>query len=129
MTILLLDTSHEICHFFLHHNGKHYTLTNSAGRELSKKIFTMLEDFLGKHTLSYEDIEGIGVFRGPGSYTGLRIGLTVANSLADSLQIPIVGTHSTDWQKKAIERLKRGENDQIVLPEYVSIPHITSPRK
>ena len=72
---------------------------------------------------------GIGVMKGPGSFTGLRIGLTVTNTLADSLSAPIVGATGEDWRETALEKLRAGENEKIVMPEYGAVAHITAPRK
>lgn len=100
-----------------------------ADRELAKKMHAFLRDTLAAHGRAFEDIKGIGVYQGPGSFTGLRIGLVVMNTLADALHIPIVGASSDDWQQDAVDRLNKGENDRIVMPEYGSEAHITSPRK
>ena len=75
------------------------------------------------------DITGIVVFRGPGSFTGLRIGVTVANSLAYSRNVPIVGELGEDWAKKGISRIFAGESDDVVMPEYGGEANITAPRK
>ena len=103
--------------------------TWEAHRELSKTIFTELHTLLTRHKKDFSDIEGVVVFQGPGSFTGLRIGITVANALAYSLQKPIVGTMQDEWQATGLARLQKGDNDRIVLPHYGAEAHITAPRK
>lgn len=100
-----------------------------AGRTLARDMLKYLHDKLGEHDASFEDIAAIGVYRGPGSFTGLRIGLTVLNTLADAASIPIVGETGDDWKVRALARLDQAENDKIVLPEYGGEAHITKPRK
>ncbi len=103
--------------------------TWQADRQLAKGMLGYLRDRLTEHGCTFSDIEGIGVFRGPGSFTGLRIGLTVLNTLATSRNIQIVGVSGQEWQQEAMRRLEAHENDQIVLPEYGSSAHTTQPRK
>jgi tRNA threonylcarbamoyladenosine biosynthesis protein TsaB len=74
-------------------------------------------------------VQGIVAYQGPGSFTGLRIGLTVANALAYSLKVPIVATAGDQWVKLGQSRLTRGESDQLALPEYGAPVHITLPKK
>lgn len=100
-----------------------------ANRDLSRDMLSYLRDTLSRHGMTFADISGIGVFRGPGSFTGLRIGMVVLNTLANSLHVPIVGVSGDDWQTGALSRLRAGENDRIVMPEYGSEAHITKPRK
>lgn len=127
--ILLLDTSTPVCRLTLVEDGERYDTEWEAGRELAHGLLGYLEAELGKQGKAFTDITGIGVYRGPGSFTGLRIGLTVLNTLADALHVPIVGVAGNDWQKSAITRLKHGENDQIILPLYGGEANITPPRK
>ena len=127
--ILLLDTSTGFCKLSLSDGEWSYEDEWQADRTLADKLLGYLEDQLRKNDKSWDNISGIGVFQGPGSFTGLRIGMTVLNTLADAKKIPIVGSTGDNWQDQAIKRLKNGENDQIVLPFYGREANITTPRK
>jgi tRNA threonylcarbamoyladenosine biosynthesis protein TsaB len=61
-------------------------------RELTPRI----DELLSEHSLELNGIEGLGVSIGPGSFTGLRIGLATAKSIAYSLGVPIVGLNTLE---------------------------------
>lgn len=99
-----------------------------AHRKLAETLHTKIDGIISSQDLTLQKIDGIVVFKGPGSFTGLRIGIATANALAYSLQIPIVA--STDnWIEQGIERLAEGKNDKVALPEYGQAVNITTPRK
>ncbi len=100
-----------------------------AERRLSKELLGQLETFLSENNVTFNDLNGLIVFRGPGSYTGLRIGMSVMNALAYGLNIPIVGETGETWLDLGVERLSKGDNDNIVIPEYGGLPHITQAKK
>ncbi len=128
--ILLLDTSTSLIHIELH--GENSLLAAydwQADRTLAENIYQYLETKLSEQGSSLKQLSGIGLFKGPGSFTGLRIGAAVGNTLASELQIPLVGVMGDDWKITALTRLKSGENDKIVLPEYGRPARITVPRK
>lgn len=127
--IILLDTSTPLCKVSLVDGDIRFDHEWQADRGLAKGLLVYIRDQLSAHHWGWSDITGIGVFRGPGSFTGLRIGLTVLNTIADAQKIPIVGVIDDNWQTDAIMRLNNGDNDQIVLPVYGSDAHITLPRK
>lgn len=128
--IFALDTSASTCKMYLLENNEvKERLDWLAERRLAKELLARIEKFLKDHNLVLGELEGVVVFRGPGSFTGLRIGVTVANTLADSLSIPIVGQSGEDWTTKGSRRISTGENDIIVLPEYGAPPHITKAKK
>lgn len=103
--------------------------TWQAHRELSNTIHKKIKDLLEDHHKSFKDLQGIVCFQGPGSFTGLRIGLTVAGGFAYGLEVPIVATMGEDWVRQGIERLEKGENDRIALPRYGASVHITQQKK
>ncbi len=123
--IILLDTSTATCFLTVVDDEARQDFEWQAGRTLARGLLKFLEEKTG----DLRDISGIGVMKGPGSFTGLRIGLTVANTLADSLNIPIVGAMGEDWREMALGKLRAGESEKIVMPEYGTTAHITAPRK
>lgn len=127
--ILLLDTSTPLCRLTLADGDWRYDAEWQADRQLAHGLLRYLSNQLAAQGKTWADITGIGVMQGPGSFTGLRIGLTVMNTLADAQAIPIVGMTGEGWQQMAIEALEHGENQRIVLPQYGSDAHITQPRK
>jgi len=127
--ILLLDTSTPTCHLSLIEGDWRYDTNWEAGRELAKGILGFLEQEISFQEKSWSDVTGLVVYQGPGSFTGLRIGITVFNTLAYTNHWPIVGVTGEDWRAKGLARLELGENDEIVLPEYGGEAHITKPRK
>lgn len=100
-----------------------------ADRNLARDMLAFLRDECTRRGITMADVQGIGVFRGPGSFTGLRIGLTVLTTWARAERIPIVGGIGEKWQRVCLERLARGEDDGIVLPEYGAPARVTKPRK
>lgn len=103
--------------------------TWQADRELAKNLLVELETFLAEHNQQFATLKGLFIYKGPGSFTGLRIGITVMNTLAYGLSIPIVGESGDDWTGTSINRLLDGQNDSSVLPFYGADPRITKPTK
>ena len=127
--IILLDTSTPLCKLTLLGDSQRYDYEWQADRQLALGLLAYIQEKLQHHNGTWSELTGIGVFQGPGSFTGLRIGLTVANTIADAEQLPIVGATADNWQDEVTMRLRAGENDKIVLPSYGSDATITKPRK
>lgn len=100
--------------------------TWQAGRELARDLLSHLNDLVGG---DWNAVNGIIVYRGPGSFTSLRIGITTANTIAYALRIPIVGSDGDTWMEDGCRRIMSSETDQQVLPLYGADPHITAPKK
>jgi tRNA threonylcarbamoyladenosine biosynthesis protein TsaB len=102
--------------------------TWEAHRQLAETIHNKIQTLLESNSKKLKDIQGIIVYKGPGSFTGLRIGISVANALAYSLDVPIIGVTGA-WIEEGIVRIKAGENDKAVVPEYGAPVHVTTPKK
>jgi tRNA threonylcarbamoyladenosine biosynthesis protein TsaB len=103
--------------------------TWQADRQLAKDLLRAIKHQLDAQKADWSDVRGIVVFQGPGSFTGLRIGITVVNALAYSMSAPIVAAQGDEWIPQGLERLRRGDNDRIALPHYGADAHITLPKK
>lgn len=100
-----------------------------AHLKLAETLNAKIQEILNKSSISYDDLDGIAAFQGPGSFTGLRIGLSVANALAYGLDIPIAAAGGADWRTAAITKLLNGQSEKIAVPEYGSPVHVTKPKK
>lgn len=105
------------------------TIKWQAHLKLAETLNSKIEEILNKSSISYDELEGIAVFKGPGSFTGLRIGMSVANTLAYSLGVPIIAKDGDSWLSAAIKELENGRNDKTAVPEYGAPAHTTKPRK
>lgn len=127
--IILIDTSKAICKIVFIDNSHEQRYEWDAGRGLAKDLLGFILNKLNENSKEWGDIQAIGVFEGPGSFTGIRIGMTVMNIIADSQRIQIVGARGDNWESVAIEKIKSGVNEKVVLPFYGSDANITAQRK
>lgn len=100
-----------------------------AHRQLAATIHQQLQALLHDADIDQLAIRGIVCFKGPGSFTGLRIGMSVGNAMAYVQNIAIVSQSGETWQRDGITRLLNGENERIAVPLYSSAPHTTTPKK
>lgn len=125
-----IRTDAPVAEFYLYQGtDQKADMTWQADRQLAHGLLGRLETFLQENGSSFSELHGVFVFRGPGSFTGLRIGITVMNTIAYAQDIAIVGCEGDEWRAEAIARLVADGNDEIVLPFYGADPRITKPRK
>lgn len=92
MLILGIETSTPVCGIALVDGDTvcaHYTL--DLGIHHSEHLFPMIQRVLADRHIQMADLDGIAIASGPGSFTGLRIGMASAKSLCLSAQVPMVG--------------------------------------
>lgn len=130
MIILAIRTDKPEAEITLYEDARKLASTVwEAHRQLADTIHLKIEALLQSQQKSWQDIKGIVVFKGPGSFTGLRIGISVANALAYGLSVPIVSETDENWRDNGITRLVAGENEKISVPEYGGEANITAPKK
>jgi len=86
-----------------------------SGHDLAKHLHKFIHDKLVENGKDWQDITEISFMAGPGSFTGLRIGATVVNTLAEQLKVPLFN--------------HRGEKVDLIMPEYGRPANISAPKK
>lgn len=100
-----------------------------AHRQLAETLHMKMSELLTSQQKTLSDIVGIVCYKGPGSFTGLRIGVSVANALAFGLSIPIIGVENNEkWIDRGLQDILNGQNHTVVVPEYGAPVHITPPK-
>ncbi len=131
MIILSLKTDNPLAEIGLYDNQTkmaHETWT--AHRQLAETLHQKIKALLSSKKLDWSNLDGVVMYKGPGSFTGLRIGLSVGNAIAYANQAAVIGTTGDEWLKEGIKNLLSSNVvNGPVLPEYGAAPHITVQKK
>ena len=93
-TILAIDTSSPVCSVALAATGDVVTRQTPAERQAAQKLLPLIESLFTDHSITLANIDAIAVVTGPGSFTGMRIGVGVAQGLSFAANCPVIGVSS-----------------------------------
>lgn len=113
--ILSIETSTAMCSVALHERGALLALAEikEPGAH-AEKLLLLVDEVFEKAELSFGDLDAVAVSQGPGSYTGLRIGVSTAKGIAYGLDIPLIGINTLQAMA-ASQPLNQGEFVVAVL--------------
>ncbi|MEI6895665.1 MAG: tRNA (adenosine(37)-N6)-threonylcarbamoyltransferase complex dimerization subunit type 1 TsaB [Colwellia sp.] len=94
MNYLALDASTEACSVALQANGKFFSRFELCPQSHSLHLLPMVDKVLHEANIKLSELDGLIFGQGPGSFTGVRIGVGVAQGLAFSANLPVVGVSS-----------------------------------
>ncbi|RJE72311.1 tRNA (adenosine(37)-N6)-threonylcarbamoyltransferase complex dimerization subunit type 1 TsaB [Pseudoalteromonas sp. MSK9-3] len=89
--LLAIDASTEALSIALNYNGKTFRFFEECPQQHSQKILPQIEAMLNDANCKLQDLDGIAFGKGPGSFTGVRIGVAIAQGLAYSQGLKLVG--------------------------------------
>ena len=109
--ILHIETSTEVCSVSIAKDGVTLYEKESAGGLNHAELLTVfIEDLFRENGITSKDLDAVAVSKGPGSYTGLRIGVSVAKGMCYALKIPLISVGS-------LEALVSGAITDQTIPE------------
>ena len=95
--ILCIETGTNICSVGISRDGELVSLRESAeGRDHAKHVGVFVDELLRETGVMPDELDAVAVGMGPGSYTGLRIGVSFAKGLCYGLHIPLIAVGSLD---------------------------------
>ena len=121
--ILQIDTATEICSVSLSLDGVLVDCIDAIEPNLhASKLTVFIEDLLQRNSLLFSDLSAISVSKGPGSYTGLRIGVSTAKGLCYALDIPLLAVNT-------LESMLQGYmSDNSLLVDTIYVPMLDARR-
>ncbi|MCP4551520.1 MAG: tRNA (adenosine(37)-N6)-threonylcarbamoyltransferase complex dimerization subunit type 1 TsaB [Bacteroidetes bacterium] len=109
--LLLLETATGVCSVALADQGELISLKEtSTANSHSSLLTTFIDEILKENDLQYSDLDAIVVSKGPGSYTGLRIGISSAKGLCFSLDKPLIAINTLQSMAYGIHKMIQDEN-------------------
>lgn len=95
--ILCIETGTDVCSVGIARDGELLSLRESdEGRDHARKVGVFVDELLRETGIAPDDLDAVAVGKGPGSYTGLRIGVSFAKGLCYGLRKPLLAVGSLD---------------------------------
>ena len=114
--ILNIDTAQETAFVCISENGKpKFVAENHSQKDHASFLHLAIDDLLKKAAISITDLDAIAVTKGPGSYTGLRVGMSAAKGLAYTLQKPIITISTLELMAHDILTII-GDKESLICP-------------
>ena len=112
--ILHLETATTNCSVSISKDDQIVVLkeNNAASYSHSEQLHVFIKEALKEASLSFSDLDAVAISKGPGSYTGLRIGVSAAKGICFSLDIPLISIPTLQSMARQVD-LKPGE---LVIP-------------
>ena len=115
ITLLALDTSTEACSVALWHKGEKTHLDELAQRTHTKRILPMIDELLANSGINLKQVDALAFGRGPGSFTGVRVGAGIAQGLALGADLPVIAVSNLTAMVQAAFELHQAENGAAAI--------------
>ncbi len=118
--ILAIDTATENCSVALLVNDQVISRSEVAPRDHTKKVLPMVDEVLKEAGLTLQDLDALAFGRGPGSFTGVRVGIGIAQGLAFGADLPMIGISTLAAMAQASYRLHGATDVAVAIDARMS---------
>lgn len=114
ITILQIETSTSYCSAAISRNGETIIVKAASGQNLHAGSLTLfIDEIMLQADLKYSELDALAVSKGPGSYTGLRIGVSTAKGLSYALDKPMIAVDTLKMMADGFLRANPDHNDLV----------------
>lgn len=114
--LLLIDTATQICSVAVSvENGAFFSEKSSSSDSHSSVLHQLIRNVMNLANMDFKDLSGIAVSAGPGSYTGLRIGVSAAKGFCFASDIPLIAINTLDFMAWALKKIKNEINNKVLF--------------
>ena len=132
MTTLAFDTSTEILGICLEQDDKYYSYSAKAGLKHSENLLKEIDHLYSSSGIDKKSTDLIVCAKGPGSFTGLRIGMSIAKGLSDGFGCPMISVPTLDilacgysYLKGAVMPVLDAKSGKVFTAVYVDGKRVT----
>jgi tRNA threonylcarbamoyladenosine biosynthesis protein TsaB len=125
--ILLIDTSTPICSVALSNGGQILAEQNLSGQQHAAQLTLSISEVLATAEIDWPALQAVAVCKGPGSYTGLRIGVATAKAICFARNLPLIAIDSLLPTAFMLRKLQQKEANKA--KKYLYLPLIDARRQ
>lgn len=113
--ILSIESSTKVCSVAIHDHGILVGILELHQENVhSQKLMMLVKDLLERSGLKPSELQAVAVSSGPGSYTGLRIGVSIAKGLAFAHELPLIGVDTIEAMAHQVKDFTR--DSDVIIP-------------
>lgn len=121
--ILAIETSDKICGACIFiSNEEYYSIKSAVSHSHSEKLFSVVDSVINNSLIDRTEVSLIAVSEGPGSFTGLRIGMAAAKGMAFGLKVPIIPVPT--FEALALQLSSFYNNEEIVIANKINADEV-----
>jgi tRNA threonylcarbamoyladenosine biosynthesis protein TsaB len=124
---LVIDTAYSGFTIGIHYAGQKFLYQEDTSRDQASNLLPQIDLLLKKTLLNKTDLDFIVVSRGPGSFTGIRLGIAAAQAIGLALNIPVYGISIFDVLNYSAQKIvSHTENYFLVMETYKDYYYVQS---
>src|ERR1700733_7113355 len=117
--ILQIETATTSCSIALASDGNILAIKEVNERNIHAEVITrFIEEIITSAKITYDDLDAVAVSSGPGSYTGLRIGVSTAKGLCFAIDKPLIAVETLEAMAYGVIGMNKNtvESDMLLCP-------------